>query len=674
MAANTIIRTNVLALNSHRNLGMVGNNQARASQRLSSGFRINNAADDAAGLGISEKMRAQIRGLDQASRNAQDGISLIQTAEGALGTVNEILIRVRELTIQAANDTNVGGTGAQSDRLRIQDEIDQLMAEIDSIATRTEFNTRNLLDGSLSSQGVITGGTWETYQTFNMTGSAQITTLDQMLNFRAGTEFSGSFGQLLADIGVNFHGASAEDWIAQTVARYNMTGFASAITRNIQESIGRQLGLTGERLLTSINNGDINTTSHVTNFIFDRTGLSFASVTAMLDQFVRNLQVDSFFANGGTGMPGQGGASQGTWVTETRPLPGGGSIEISTYARFDSWSDFVSANSSMANVNVVQLQATFGGERMWEALARNGFNGANSSYSFASIRNMFASLGGGSSPLPGFQGGWGSVHNPGNVTAGGGFGSSWNGVWGNGQTNMLHFLTNTAHDGTNWLAVVMRDNNNFLQNSARFNLADAGEGRFATVTAMFQAFVDRYMTSTGEWETRDRWVGDEATRQFGNSLWFHTGANANQGVEVEIGSVSTGSLFGREGANHSEERRIIDVTDISGFRVQAGDGSNFGAEIAGNPASDLIEALDSALATATRQRSLLGAVQNRLEFNIENVNVASENLSAANSRIRDADMAREMMSLTQANVLQQAAISMLAQANQAPQNVLQLLG
>jgi flagellin len=94
---NTVVRTNVMAINSHRNLGIVGNMQARASQRLSSGFRINSAADDAAGLAISEKMRSQIRGLDQASRNGQDGISLIQTAEGAMNIVNDMVIRIREL-------------------------------------------------------------------------------------------------------------------------------------------------------------------------------------------------------------------------------------------------------------------------------------------------------------------------------------------------------------------------------------------------------------------------------------------------------------------------------------------------------------------------------------------------------------------------------------------------
>ena len=146
------IRTNVTSLNSHRKLKRVGVGQTRASQRLSSGFRVNSAADDAAGLGISEKMRAQIRGLDQAWRNAQDGISLIQTAEGGIATINDMVIRMRELVVQAANDTNVHENNnlSQSDRLRIQDEIDQLIAEIDELAMRLEFNTMPLLSGQFA--------------------------------------------------------------------------------------------------------------------------------------------------------------------------------------------------------------------------------------------------------------------------------------------------------------------------------------------------------------------------------------------------------------------------------------------------------------------------------------------------------------------------------------------
>lgn len=138
------INHNIAALNTYRQLNSANGAQGKSMEKLSSGLRINRAGDDAAGLAISEKMRGQIRGLDQASANSQDAISLIQTAEGALNETHSILQRQRELATQAANDTNTA-----EDRKNIQDEMDQLGKEIDRIASTTQFNTKNLLDGSM---------------------------------------------------------------------------------------------------------------------------------------------------------------------------------------------------------------------------------------------------------------------------------------------------------------------------------------------------------------------------------------------------------------------------------------------------------------------------------------------------------------------------------------------
>ena len=143
-----IIQHNMQAMNANRMLGGIATSQAKSTEKLSSGFRINRAADDAAGLSISEKMRGQIRGLEQASTNAQDGISLIQTAEGALNESHAILQRMRELSVQAAN-----GTETDDDREAVQNEISQLQDELTRIAETTEFNTMKLLDGSLGSSG-----------------------------------------------------------------------------------------------------------------------------------------------------------------------------------------------------------------------------------------------------------------------------------------------------------------------------------------------------------------------------------------------------------------------------------------------------------------------------------------------------------------------------------------
>lgn len=141
-----IVQHNMTALNANRQLGITNTNLSKSTEKLSSGYRINRASDDAAGLSISEKMRGQIRGLKQASTNAQDGQSLIQTAEGAMNEIHSVLQRMRELTVQAKNDTYL-----QEDRAKIKTEVDQLQSEITRIATQTQFNKMNLLTGSYKS-------------------------------------------------------------------------------------------------------------------------------------------------------------------------------------------------------------------------------------------------------------------------------------------------------------------------------------------------------------------------------------------------------------------------------------------------------------------------------------------------------------------------------------------
>ena len=147
-----VVQHNMQAMNTNRQLGITTGLQAKSTEKLASGFRVNRAGDDAAGLAISEKMRSQVRGLDRASTNAQDGISVVQTAEGALNEVHSILQRMNELATQAANDTNTS-----MDRSQIQLEINQLGSEIDRIASTTQFNTMDLLDGSFSKKNLQVG-------------------------------------------------------------------------------------------------------------------------------------------------------------------------------------------------------------------------------------------------------------------------------------------------------------------------------------------------------------------------------------------------------------------------------------------------------------------------------------------------------------------------------------
>ena len=147
-----VVQHNLTAMNANRQLGITSSAQAKSSEKLSSGYRINRAGDDAAGLTISEKMRSQIKGLNKASTNAQDGISLIQVAEGALNETHSILQRMNELATQADNDTNT-----TADRGAIQSEIDQLVSEIDRVQSTTQFNTQNLLDGSFTGKNLQVG-------------------------------------------------------------------------------------------------------------------------------------------------------------------------------------------------------------------------------------------------------------------------------------------------------------------------------------------------------------------------------------------------------------------------------------------------------------------------------------------------------------------------------------
>ena len=181
-----VVQHNMTAANANRMLGVTTSAQAKSSEKLSSGYKINRAADDAAGLTISEKMRSQIRGLNKASDNAQDGVSLIQVAEGALSETHSILQRMNELATQAANDTNT-----TADRNAIQSEINQLTSEIDRIQSTTQFNTMNLIDGSYSGKNLQVGslsGQSIVISISNMDASSLFGSANTTTNLNAGND------------------------------------------------------------------------------------------------------------------------------------------------------------------------------------------------------------------------------------------------------------------------------------------------------------------------------------------------------------------------------------------------------------------------------------------------------------------------------------------------------
>lgn len=182
-----IINHNIAALNTHRQLSTNTAATSKSIEKLSSGLRINRAGDDAAGLAISEKMRGQIRGLDMASKNGQDGISLIQTAEGALNETHSILQRMRELAVQSSNDTNTA-----SDRGELQKEINQLTAEIDRIGTTTEFNTKKLLNGGASVTGTVGGANAANVSILGGSGDTKVGNLTAITATTAATAAQGN--------------------------------------------------------------------------------------------------------------------------------------------------------------------------------------------------------------------------------------------------------------------------------------------------------------------------------------------------------------------------------------------------------------------------------------------------------------------------------------------------
>jgi len=247
-----IVQHNITSMNANRQLGIVGGNLAKSTEKLSSGYRVNRAADDAAGLAISEKMRAQVRGLNRASDNAQDGISLIQTAEGALDQKHAILQRTRELVVQASNSGVLHKDSA--DFQKIQDEIDELKAEYKRIDTDTEFNKKKLLNGSYTQQylqlgankgqGISvnissTGWTDFTIAAGAATNTNQISTVDAMLDKVSTVRSKLGAIQNRLEYTVKVDDNTAENMSAAE-SRIRDTDMADEMTRFSKESILQQ--------------------------------------------------------------------------------------------------------------------------------------------------------------------------------------------------------------------------------------------------------------------------------------------------------------------------------------------------------------------------------------------------------------------------------------------------
>ncbi len=543
------INNNLMAMNTHRQLGINAGNGAKSIEKLSSGYRINRAGDDAAGLSISEKMRSQIRGLGQASRNSQDGISLIQTAEGALNETHDILQRMRELAVQSANDTNV-----TVDRGEIQKEINQLTSEINRIGNTTEFNTMKLLNGEKADTIKAVKADAATYtkptagvtvQTGAIALSASGISIDDTATIGTGTWADVSSGTV--SISKDTSGKLSVDITAQA------TG--GTVVMNIADV------------------SDIEFTND--SYTYDDHGVTF---TISKDDFEAATAGQSISLELTTANTHAGGTAIGAGVGQS-------------YAASEG--------------------ATWTGEA---SLSVNVVVGADVEYDIARIEVNVSS--GASSATIVFKDAGGNV------------------------------LITDDYQATGAAAATYAYDNHGVSFTV---------GSIATTNATtFAMDLDYSM----------------ADKEQGNSVTFQVGANENQSLDLSIADMRAESL--------GISTTLADSDGYSAGLTVSDGTSSTDSQYALNlttsgDAANAITSINTAIQNVSSERSKLGAVQNRLEHTIKNLDTSAENLQASESRIRDVDMAKEMMEFTKNNILQQAAQSMLAQANQAPQGVLQLL-
>jgi flagellin len=527
-------------------------------EKLSSGLRINRAGDDAAGLAISEKMRSQIRGLDQAGRNAQDGISMIQTAEGALNETHSILQRMRELAVQSSNDSNV-----EIDRDSIQGEIVQLKSEIDRIGNTTEFNTQSLLKGdgkqSVAKTGItaLTGALGDT-----TAGNTTYTEATQALQVTdtTGGNLDGASLELklnVQTITVKFEKdtslTAATD--AFEVDTANATGNAITIKYNVASGdTATQATLTevlGEALTTAI---EKNTTLNG-NYKVDASSATDIDITAVSKDNGGKFYGDNGFISASTAPAFLGSA---------------GAEDIGATVHTDATLD----------MDLSGVTATDIGD-----LAGTGFTIGDHQFEF------------------------------------------YNADDGAYKGDVIGINISSATDAATLVAAL----DDQLDGYTEFTATASG----TTLT----------LTSTVKGKAGDKSASvQDGGVQKDFKAEFQIGANQNQTMEISIGDMRSKAL-GIEDINLSTKE---------------------GAQSA-------ITVIQSAIEKVSTQRSELGAYQNRLEHTIANLGTSSENLTSAESRIRDVDMAKEMMTFSKNNILSQAAQAMLAQANQQPQGVLQLL-
>ena len=672
-----IINTNILSMNAQRQLNKTQDMQTTAIERLSSGLRINSAKDDAAGLAISTRFETQVRGLNQAVRNANDGISLSQTAEGSMQEMTNILQRMRELAVQSAN-----GTNSDADRASIQSEVDQLYDELSRIAETTEFNGVKLLDGSAGSRSFHIGADANQTVSFDL---ASVTTTDLNLNgFSALGDLNGGRidnnllnsndtggGTAIDASDLSINGISLGSYVTSTTSTIedvenlvNDKTFQHGVTATAYNAVEGGGGVTGITAGSLVINGATVTKSGNMTELVDNINRDVAGVSASLND------------EGGIVLSNDTGNTITISSTSTSDLSAAG-LTAGTYA------GFLSLSSSNGEPIDIGYDADNGGTI--SDLQRLGFNVSSGSDTMTGgeVQGTFIASTDGIQingvDLGRVQNGTSATVNAADIAFAINSISDESGVSATAKTEIEYQLNvlQSAVAGSN--AITLEVNQVSITLSTGDSLTDI-------VAAVNDAGVQGVLASADEETgrlvlTSENGLDINVTQTAASVIFYSTGTyGITATTDTTFGEIT---LTGEDGKDvivtSTASTQSAKATALSklGYTDQGGSTTAIGLGLDVTTVSDAnnaIERIDEALDKLSTSRADLGAVQNRLASTISNLENVTQSLAAANSRIRDADFASETSQLTKSQVLQQAGIAMLAQANASQQNVLSLLG
>ncbi|WP_163834077.1 flagellin N-terminal helical domain-containing protein [Spartinivicinus ruber] len=714
-----VINTNIPSLNAQRNLNTSQADNAVALQRLSSGLRINSAKDDAAGLAISTRFDAQIRGLNVAIRNANDGVSLAQTAEGALGAMKENLLRIRDLSLQSANATN-----SAQDREALNAEVQQLKKEIQRVSEQTAFNGTLLLDGTFTEVTFQIGANEGENVTFGVDG-ARVDELgaSQSVGVSArGTNSSIAQGDLLIN-GISIpsskttddtssianKSASAIAKVSAINSKADETGVTAEVLTNTVAGTSQVVAdLTGNIFLNGVTialatNTNLSTDANrdavisAINARSDETGVvainTGADQSGIILEAEDGRNITLVYGNGSvtpasTGLPAIG-ATTGIIAAGAVPTP---AEELSATAA----GGFTLISRDGSNIKIEQ--GPDGQLNQNVGLAEGTYSGTGAFLSsLAAIDGNTATTA--KDDAPALMNG-DIVINDVPVPAGNILDDTASNMNKAGSAITKAAAINKVSERT---GVTAKPNPNLVNGSTMTPAALTG-------TITINGVVTASITTTTDAETSRISVIDAINAISGQTgvMAIDTGSNtggvqllAEDGRNITIsyttltpaatGLVDTDPGGAEPQATYESSLRlssanpiVLTTNNANGLTNHGLQAGTFGGAESGQFVKDIdvstvegalraLDAVDNALQSINIQRANLGAIQNRFESTVANQAIAAENLSAANSRIKDADFAAETAELSRTQVLQQAGISILAQANAQPQQVLQLL-